>query len=199
MRNILNNYYTKSPDTLYNIILMRNKLNNKLCLKKKYKFIQFKTTPSILITNRIFTKGHFLKFYKTSKKFYNNFFLETILNTLPVDNDFLNMYNKYNAFKNFDWVLFWRLHQVDCYFNLKKEKNKLTKEFYVYYIKDQKRYLIILKWLKIIMYLNYKKKKNTIDLFKPLVNFLTETKDKNEINRLKLNVYRIKMVQQFCD
>lgn len=67
----------------------------------------------------------------------------------------------------------------------------------MYHITNQKRYFLVLTWLKNLIKLNYKKKFDTINLFYPLENFLTTEDDKHEITALKLQVYKIRIIQKY--
>lgn len=84
----------------------REKFNYKICLKKKYKFINLKNTPTNALANRLTNKGNFLKVYKHIKYFYYKLLLRKQFKNIPLMSNFLFFYNKYNSFKDLDRVLF---------------------------------------------------------------------------------------------
>lgn len=85
---------------------LKTNFNIKICLKKKYNFINNKNLPSQCLSTRLMKKGKFLKIYKYLKHFYYKLMLRNQFKYIPLISNFLFFYNKYNSFKNFDKVLF---------------------------------------------------------------------------------------------
>ena len=81
---------------------------------------------------------------------------------------------------------------VNCIFNLKKLKNKKI----LYYLKPERRAVLVLLWLKNILRLRKQNDHNlTPDMFSPLLNFICYSKETNEIYSLKLKIYKLRVVR----
>lgn len=179
------------------LIENRKYFNHKICYKKRYNFLKFKSTPTKSLATRLFNHGNFLKTYKLCKKYFYKYFLFNNIKKLDREDEFFKFfYNSVNS-RDFDQVLLWKIQQIDCIFDMKLNK-KDPKYSYIYYIKDQKRYLLVLSWLKCLFFLE-KKKYNSLSLFKPLDNFLLSKKTDNQIYNIKLIQYHLKLIQFFRD
>ena len=149
----------------------------------------YKDTPTRTLTGQLFRRGNFLKTYKLLKLFFNSYFLREIIPKELKTKIFVYYFNKYKSFKDLDRAFWWKLQQINCMFNLKKKK--VT---YVYGVNGIKRVLLLFKWLKNLILLNYNKKNHTVNLFKPLAHFLLAEKN-NKLLNIKLKIYRVKLVE----
>lgn len=179
------------------LIKNRKLFNHKICYKNRYKFLKFKSTVSKSLATRLFHHGKFLKTYKVCKKYYYNYFLKNNIKNLKENEEFFKYFNTYLNSRDFDQTLLWKIQQIDCIFDMKPNK-KDPRYPYIYYIKDQKRFLLVLSWLKSIFMIE-KKKYNNIKLFKPLDNFLLSKQNESLIYNIKIQQYELKFLQFFRD
>ena len=81
---------------------------------------------------------------------------------------------------------------VNCIFNVKKLKNRKI----LYYMKPERRQVLVLLWLKNIIKLRKKdNNNNTMDLFRPLFKFICANRQVNEVYSLKLKMYKLRVVR----
>ena len=186
---LVHNYiYNFSIQQLLN---QRVKFQHKICYKTNLLQLRLKSTPTQALTNRLFRDGKFLKLYKNCNNFYLKNVLTSISN-LPQNNEFKNLYNLYQSFTDFNRVLFWRIMSVNSLFNIKKLKNRKL----LYYLKAERRAVVVLSWLKYMVKLkklNFKN--NNINLFNPIVNFICSNKPQSEAHHLKLKIYKIRILR----
>lgn len=169
----------------------RLKFQQKICFRQNLNHLKLKTTPSIAITSRLFRDGNFLRLYK---KFQKAFFTSLLskVGVLPQNNEFKNLYYQYQSFRDLNRVLFWKLMSVNCLFNLKKLKNTRI----LYYLKPDRRVVLVLLWLKNLTKLRKKDYHNCSPLlFTSIFNFICSNKNTNEVYSLKLRVYRLRLVR----
>lgn len=181
-------FYKFSTQQLIN---QRVKFQHKICYKENLLNLKLKSTPTSAISSRLFRDGKNLKLYKNC----NKFFIKTILNninTLPQNNEFKNLFNLYQSFTDFNRVLFWRINTINSLFNLKKLKTRKL----LYYLRPERRVVVVLFWLKFIIKLRkLNNKNNTIKLFQPLINFICSNKSVNEAYHLKLKIYKLRVLK----
>ncbi len=169
----------------------RLKFSHKICFKVDRQPLKLKSTPTISLSCRLFRDGNFLRLYKNCQYFFIKILLYKI-NSLPHNNEFKNLFYQYQSFRDFNRVLFWKLMTVNCIFNLKKLKNKKI----LYYLKPERRAVLVLLWLKNILKLRKKNDHNLgLELYYPLLNFICNSKEVNEIYALKLKVYKLRVVR----
>ena len=179
------------------LINTRKMFSHKICYKNKYKFLKLKDTPTKSLATRIYRHGNFLQTYKLCKKYFYKYFLHNNIKKLDKEDEFFKFfYNSTNS-RDFDQVLLWKIQQIDCIFDMKPNK-KDSRYPYIYYINGQKRYLLVLSWLKCLFFLE-KKKYNSLSLYKPLDNFLLSKQNNNQIYNIKLIQYNLKLIQFFRD
>lgn len=169
----------------------RLKFKHKICFKNSLKQLALKSTPTIAITTRLLKDGKFLKLYKLCQKIFIKVMLYQI-DKLPYNNEFKNLFFQYQSFKDFNRVLFWKIMSINCLFNLKKIKKKK----FIYYLKPERRCVLILLWLKNIIKLKKLNYNNlNLRLFKPLTNFLFINKNNNDMFFFKLKIYKSRLVR----
>ena len=177
--------------SLKQISIQRYKFQHKICFKNNINYLRLKTTPSIAITSRLFRDGNFLRLYKKLQKSFLYKLMPNI-SKLPQNNEFKNLFNQYQSFCDINRVLFWKLNSVNCLFNLKKLGLKKN----LYYLKPEKRVVLVLLWIKNIIKLKKNDKLNcSVNLFTPLLNFISANKVNNEIINLKLKIYKIRLLR----
>ena len=181
-------FYNFSIDQMGN---QRIKFQHKISFKNDRVPLKLKTTPTIAITARVQKDGKILKLYKNCQKFYINIVLPGI-DQLSPNNEFKNFFHHHQSFKDFNRVLFWKIMSVNSLFNLKKLKNRKL----LYYLRIERRMVLVLMWLKFIMKLKKNNiKNNTQALFKPVYKFIITQKETNEIFKLKLKLYKLRLVR----
>lgn len=169
----------------------RVKFQHKICFKPSLDHLKLKTTPAISIASRLYRDGNFLRIYKKLQKaFFTN--LLTRVEGLPQNNEFKNLYDQYESFRDINRVFFWKIMSVNCLFNIKKLKNKRI----LYYLRPERRAVLILLWLKNLAKLRKKDYHNCdVDLFNPIFDFICANKNSNEVFSLKLKVYKLRLVR----
>lgn len=190
---------------IVSLTLMRNGFKHKICYKPQYLFLRLKTTPTKSISTRVMVGGKFLKFYKLCKKYYTVFFLRKVVYLLNDNNIFKKQFNEYRLYRDFDMALFWRIHLVNSIFNLhaqysytKLKKKKQHVNIYLAHIKGISRYMFVLSALKALIYCGKKNRQNlNIQMFSPLLNFLTEVNTKHAVTSIKLKAYQTKLVSYY--
>lgn len=81
---------------------------------------------------------------------------------------------------------------VNSLFNLKQLKNKRI----LYYMRPERRAVLVLLWLKNLMRLRKKDYKNcNFSLFTTLFQFIRINKNVNELFSLKLKIYKMRLVR----
>jgi hypothetical protein len=177
--------------SIQQLTAQRVKFQHKICFKTDRSHLRLKTTPTLALTNRFFRDGKALRLYKNCNKFY----LENVLiniGKLSQNNEFKNLFFLYQSFTDFNRVLFWRIMSINTLFNFKKLKNAKL----LYYLRPERRMVIVLFWLKYIVKLkklNFKN--NTPSLFNPLINFICSNKEQNEAHLLKLKIYKLRVLR----
>lgn len=83
----------------------RSKFQHKICFKPANDYLKLKTTPTIAIAARLFRDGHFLRLYKKCLKVFVDLIV-TEVNYLPQNNEFKNVFQRYDSFRDFNRVLF---------------------------------------------------------------------------------------------
>lgn len=79
---------------------------------------------------------------------------------------------------------------VNSLFNLKKLKNKRI----LFYLRPERRAVLVLLWLKNIIRLRKSDFKNLDPkLLQPALTFISSNKDSNDIFKLKLKIYKLRM------
>ena len=177
---------------------LRDKYNHKICYKNKYKFLNLKLTPSQSLANRLTKKSNFLKSYKIIKKFYYDFLLKKMFKKLPINCNFLFFYKKYYSFRDFDRVLFWKYNSLDCMFTnkIKKLKKKKQKILNYFFISGKKRIIFTINLVKILILLNFQRKKKNLLItnLKPLYDFIINDKN-NDLVKIKYRIYKQKLMK----
>lgn len=169
----------------------RVKFQHKICFKPANAPLRLKTTPTICVASRLFRDGNFLRIYKKCQSAFI-FILLKYIKHLPHNNEFKNLYHQYQSFRDFNRVLFWKIMAVNCIFNVKKLKNRKI----LYYMKPERRQVLVLLWLKNIIKLRKKNQhNNSMDLFRPLFKFICANRQVNEVYSLKLKMYKLRVVR----
>ena len=169
----------------------RVKFQHKICFKQSLNFLRLKTTPSISITSRLYRDGNFLRIYKKLQQAFILLLLPEV-NLLAQNNEFKNLFEQYQSFRDLNRVLFWKITSVNSLFNLKRLKSKRI----LYYLKPNRRVVLVLLWLKSLIKLRKKNFHNcSPNLFIPLFNFIKSNKNVNEVFSLKLRVYKLRLVR----
>lgn len=182
------NHYKFSTDSITNY---RSKFHFKICYRPATAHLLKKMLPTTALSNRLFKDGKFLQVYKNCNKFYLQKII-SIVKSLPTNNEFRSAFLQYKSFMDFNRVLFWRFKTINPLFNLKKLKKKKL----LYYLKPERRAAAILLWLKSIVIGNKKNyNNNTVHLFNPLIKFICLSKKINEVNHLKLKIYRFRLLR----
>lgn len=177
--------------SIQQLATQRVKFQHKICFKNSLNHLRLKTTPAITITSRLYRDGNFLRLYKKLQKAFLSILLPQI-SSLPQNNEFKNLYEQYQSFRDINRVLFWKLMSVNSLFNIKKLKNKRI----LYYLKPERRVALILLWLKNLTKLKKKDHHNcSLELFTPVFNFIKSNKNSNDVFSLKLRVYKLRLVR----
>lgn len=173
------------------LVAQRFKFQHKICYKNSLIELRGKSTPTIALTSRLFRDGKNLQLYKKCNKFFIQKLLKNIPSLSP-NNEFKNLFYQYQSFTDFNRVLFWRLTSVNALFNLKKLKTRKL----LYYLKPERRVVVVLFWLKNIIKLKKTDyHNNDIKLFNSLINFICANKNFNEAYHLKLKIYRMRVLR----
>lgn len=177
--------------SLKQISKQRLKFQHKICFKKTLSHLRLKTTPGISIASRLYRDGNFLRLYKNLQKSFLNILLPNI-GQLPQNNEFNNLYQQYESFCDINRVLFWKLMSVNSLFSLKK----LTSKRILFYLRPERRVVLVLLWLKNIIKLRKFDNGNcSPKLFLPLLSFISTNKNTNEIFSLKLKIYKTRLLR----
>lgn len=177
--------------SMHQLSTQRVKFQHKICFKESNSHLKLKTTPAVSIASRLFRDGNFLRLYKQCQKSFV-FDLTEQVKSLPHNNEFKNLYNQYESFRDFNRVLFWKIMSVNCLFNLKTLKKKRI----LYYLRVERRQVLILSWLKNLIKMRKKNYDNcSIDLYKPLLTFITTNRSTNDVFSLKLKIYKLRMLR----
>lgn len=185
---VTRNSFQFSVDQIGN---QRLKFQHKICFKNDRLSLKLKTSPTLAIVGRLFRDGKFIRMYKNCQKFYIKYVMPSI-HRLPPNNQFKNFFLFHQSFKDFNRVLFWKIMSINPLFNLKKIKNRKL----LYYLLPNKRMVLILKWLKFIVKLNKKNFKNNNEfIYKPIYTFIATNNETNEIYKLKLKIYKLRLVR----
>jgi hypothetical protein len=169
----------------------RVKFQHKICFKNELTHLRLKSTPTKAITSRLYKNGNFLRIYKQLQKMFLNNLIPNVF-MLPQNNEFKNIYIQNQSFCDMDRVLFWKLTTINSLFNLKKLKNRRI----LFYLKPERRTVLILLWLKNIIKLRRGNKFNcSTQLFVPLLKFITTNKSSTDIFALKLKIYRMRLLR----
>lgn len=169
----------------------RVKFQHKICFKESLSHLRLKTTPSVALASRLYRDGNFLRLYKRLQKSFQTHLLSSV-DFLPQNNEFKNLYEQYESFRDINRVFFWKLMSVNTLFNLKKLKNKKI----LYYLRPERRVVLILLWLKNLTKLRKKDYHNlSPELFRPIFDFVCANKVNNEVFSLKLRIYRLRLVR----
>lgn len=83
----------------------RVKFQHKICFRDTNSHLKLKTTPAMAIACRLFRDGNFLRMYKQTHKAFV-FDLIKLVDYLPYNNEFKNLFNQYESFRDFNRVLF---------------------------------------------------------------------------------------------
>lgn len=169
----------------------RLKFQHKICFKPALSHLRLKTTPTVAVAARLFRDGNFLRLYKkTQKAFFKT--LVQMVDSLPHNNEFKNLYIRYFSFRDFNRVLFWKIMSVNSLFNLRT----LDKKRIIYYLAPERRQVVVLLWLKNIIKLYKKDFHNcTPELLQPLIKFVYTNKISNDIFSIKLKIYRLRLMR----
>ncbi len=163
----------------------RKRFQHKICFKPSLHFLKAKSLPTISLTTRLMKKGEFIKLYKFCLKFYLIKVLP-VIKYLPDNSEFKTIFSLYRCFIDFDQILVWKLQTVNPLFNMKKLKKKKL----LYYLRPERRIVLILQWLKALLKIKKKNQHNlNMNIFKPLFTFLATNKKNNITTHLKLKIY----------
>jgi hypothetical protein len=169
----------------------RARFQHKICFREDLTHLRLKSTPTKSITCRLYRDGNFLRIYKQLQKTFLNNLLPNVYQ-LPQNNEFKNLYDQNQAFCDMDRVLFWKLTTVNSLFNLKKLKNRRI----LFYLRPERRIILILLWLKNIIKLRKSNNSNCSGrLFTPLINFIITNKTSTDIFGLKLKIYKMRLLR----
>lgn len=171
------------------LVTQRIKFQQKTCFKPSLNYLKLKTTPSIAIASRLYRDGNFLRLYKKLCKAFICLLYPSI-KYLPFNNEFKNLFNQYISFRDFNRICFWKFMGVNPLFGLKRVKKKKI----LYYLRPEKRIILILSWIKNILRLRKKNSHNcSVYLFNPLFHLIKTNKNINEIYSMKLKIYKIRL------
>lgn len=177
--------------SIQQLAFQRTKFQHKICFKPSLSYLKLKTTPSIAVTSRLFRDGNFLKLYKQIQVAFQTHLLPRV-NLLPPNNEFKNLYDQYESFRDINRVLFWKLMSVNSLFNVKKLKNKRI----LYYLRPERRVVLALLFLKNLTKLRKKNFNNlSPNLFDSIFDFICVNKATNEVFSLKLKIYKLRLVR----
>ena len=169
----------------------RLKFQHKICFKDDLSHLKLKSTPTKSITSRLYKDGNFLRIYKQLQKMFLNDLIPNVYK-LPQNNEFKNIYIQNQSFCDMDRVLFWKLTTINSLFNLKKLKNRRI----LFYLRPERRIVLILLWLKNIIKLRKSNKFNcSTQLFIPLLKFITTNKNSTDVFSLKLKIYKMRLLR----
>lgn len=175
--------------SVYQLAKQRLKFQHKICFREVNTHLRLKSSPVLSVTSRLFRDGNFLRLYKQSQLAFTNKLMKEVF-LLPQNNEFKNLFDRYYSFRDFNRILFWKIMSVNSLFNLKKLKNKKI----LYYLRPERRHVLVLLWLKNIIRLSKSNYKNcSVNLFNPILQFIYSNKDSNDIFKLKLKIYKIRM------
>lgn len=181
--------YLRFNFSVYQLAKQRLKFQHKICFREVTTHLRLKSSPTSSLTSRLFRDGNYLRLYKKCQLAFTHILLKEV-KFLPQNNEFKNLFDRYYSFRDFNRILFWKIMSVNSLFNLKKLKNKKI----LYYLRPERRLVLVLLWLKNISRLSKSNYKNcTPQLFTPILKFIYSNKDSNEIFRLKLKIYKIRM------
>ncbi len=181
--------YLKFSFSVQQLAKQRVKFQHKICFRETNEHLKLKSMPATSLATRLFRDGNFLRLYKKSQKSFTDTLLRMV-GTLPHNNEFKNLYDRHLSFRDFNRVLFWKIMSVNSLFNLKKLKNKRI----LFYLRPERRAVLVLLWLKNIIRLQKSDFKNASPkLLQPALSFIYSNKDSNDIFKLKLKIYKLRM------
>lgn len=182
------------------ILSNRQHTQEKLCYKKKYKFLNLKQTATQQLSTRLMKRGNYLKIYKVVKKYYYMRVLRDLFHTIPMSSNFMFFFNKYQSFRDFDRVLHWKYSMLDCMFSAKTRKTKKNKKkintIGLVFITGLKRSLFCLSLLKYVILLQLRRKHKNLnfDYLTPIFSYLMHDRQ-NPVISLKYKIYKHKLMQ----
>lgn len=83
----------------------RVKFQHKICFREGNEHLKLKSMPASSLATRLFRDGNFLRLYKTSQKSFTSVLIKMI-NSLPHNNEFKNLYIRHFSFRDFNRILF---------------------------------------------------------------------------------------------
>lgn len=177
--------------SLQQLSLQRLKFQHKMCFKPSLNHLRLKTTPAIAVGARLFRDGNFLRVYKQLQRSFQTHLLPQVSKLAP-NNEFKNLYARYRSFRDINRVLFWKILSVNSLFNVKKLKKKRI----IYYLKPERRLVLVLFFLKNLTKLRKKNFKNLSPvLFESIFKFICANRSHNEVFSLKLKIYKLRLVR----
>jgi hypothetical protein len=214
----LNSYFFSSyvydKDKEFKVVLesyaeVRRLTSNKICFKNGLSFLKFKPNLTNSLSNKIVSYGQFYTIYRQVRMYYvsllrANFmaFTPNYLSNYVLEKNFyknfLLFYERKLNYKEFDCSLFYRGKTFLSLFDVVVSKSKYGNNKFItrlVFLKINKRYLFAFKWLSIMLksfFICNKLNKNLIPVFN---NYLSVSKDKSFINKTKLKIYKLKLLQ----
>lgn len=184
-------HISKFNFSLKQLSSQRLKFQHKICFKESLQHLRLKSTPAIAVSSRLYRDGNFLRLYKQLQKSFI-YKLLPIISSLPQNNEFKNLFKQYQSFSDINRVLFWKLNSINSLFSLKRLNSKRI----LYYLRPERRMVLVLFWLKNIIKL---KKSNHLNcspkLYTPLLSFIFTNKVNSEVFSLKLKIYKMRLLR----
>ncbi len=113
---------------------------------------------------------------------------------LPANNHLKVIYSLNYTLRDFNRILFWRIGMINSLFNFKKTKKKQ----FIYYLQKTRRINTVFLWLKSIIKMKQQvKQNNSPKLFSPLLILLTNNQKSNQLHKIKLKIYKARLLKGF--
>lgn len=195
---------------LTHIAELRPYYRKKICYKPKLNFLTLKYGATHKLSTHLMRNGNVLMWLKFFKIYYILFlrvnFL-TYVNPRYLKYKFLNpettfyksMYHFYNAIKDFDRIIIWRLFQVNSLFKfhlgIYKKRGKKKQELKLSFVDQDKRIYVAWQWF--VFYLRSVKTdiKHANHILVVLDNFILQPPQTHALTLFRLEVYRAQLLR----
>lgn len=210
--SVANNFPIKVTTERYllHVSSLRPYYLKQICYQKKLNFLSKKYGATHKLSSHLMRKGNLLMWLKFFKMYYVIFLRTNFLqfvNPAYTQYKFISkettfyrsMYYFYNAIKDFDRVIIWRLFQVNSlfkfHFGIYRKRGKKKQELKLSFVNYEKRIYVAWQWF--IIYLNAV----GTDISQPnyilgaLDNFILQPPQQHALTLFRLEVYRAQLLR----
>lgn len=190
------NLFTYSTDKL---AMNREIYSLKICYKKHLNFIKNQNNINKTISNKLVKNSNYYYSFKNLNSFYVYYLQNIIIKKNSFNNSLFSILYKKNSSLNdinrmFLWVALKNLPIFKIKLeSIKKKKYKIINSS-VYFIKPEKRILIIWSWLNLLIK-SFSKKSIKKQLELSFNNFLIQNEENSIIFNIKIQVYKLNLLR----